>query len=122
MNLNNIFGSQDFTTSMVDGIPVLKLNIFRATIKDTQSFKSNLVQLLAANYRFIIIDFTDCAFIDSAIVGVMVTVLKDVRNKKGDILAITPPGTIKNMFGQTGLDRVIKNFGTKEEALASFSI
>jgi anti-sigma B factor antagonist len=107
---------------MIDGIPVLKFNMIRATLKETKPFKQNLVQLLAANHRFIIIDFTDCAFIDSAIVGVMVTVVKDVRNKKGDILSITPPGAIKNMFGQTGLNRVIKNFGTKEEALASLSI
>jgi anti-anti-sigma factor len=123
MNFNNTFDDfQDFTISMADGIPVLKFNMLRASIKETKAFKQNLVQLMAANHRFIIIDFSDCAFIDSAIVGVMVTLVKDIRNKKGDLLAITPPGTINNMFAQTGLDRVIKRFESLSSALASLSI
>lgn len=123
MNLNNTFDEfQDFTIAMADGIPVLKFNMLRATIKETKAFKQNLIQLMAANHRFIIIDFSDCAFIDSAIVGVMVTLVKDIRNKKGDLLAITPPGTINNMFAQTGLDRVIKRFESLSSALASLSI
>jgi anti-anti-sigma factor len=123
MNLNNTFDEfQDFTITMADGIPVLKFNMLRATIKETKVFKQNLVQLMAANHRFIIIDFSDCAFIDSAIVGVMVTIVKDFRNKKGDLLALTPPGTINNMFAQTGLDRVIKRFESLSSALASLSV
>ena len=122
MNLNNTFGSQDFTISMADGIPVLKFNMLRASIKETKAFKQNLIQLQAANHRFIIVDFSDCAFIDSAIVGVMVTLVKDIRNKKGDILAITSPGIINNMFAQTGLDRVIKKFESLPSAIASLSI
>jgi anti-sigma B factor antagonist len=123
MNLNNTFDEfQDFTITMADGIPVLKFNMLRATIKETKAFKQNLVQLMAANHRFIIIDFSDCAFIDSAIVGVMVTLVKEFRNKKGDLLALTPPGTINNMFAQTGLDRVIKRFESLSSALASLSV
>jgi len=123
MNLNNTFyDSQDFTISMADGIPILKFNMLRASIKETKAFKQNLIHLISANHRFIIIDFTDCAFIDSAIVGVMLTVVKDVRNNKGDILTIAPPGTINNMFAQTGLDRVFKKFDNLSSALASLSI
>ena len=122
MNLNNTFGSQDFTITMADGIPVLKFNMLRASIRETKAFKQNLIQLQASNHRFIIVDFTDCAFIDSAIVGVMVTFVKDIRDKNGDLLAITSPGTIKNMFSQTGLNRVIKNFESLSSALASLSI
>jgi anti-sigma B factor antagonist len=123
MSLNNTFDEfQDFTITMADGIPVLKFNMLRATIKETKAFKQNLVQLMAANHRFIIIDFSDCAFIDSAIVGVMVTLVKEFRNKKGDLLALTPPGTINNMFAQTGLDRVIKRFESLSSALASLSV
>lgn len=123
MNFNNTFDdSQDFTISMADGIPVLKFNMLRATLKETKEFKLNLVQLISSNHRFIIIDFTDCAFVDSAIIGVMLTVVKDVRNKKGDILTIAPTGTISNMFAQTGLDRVLKKFESLSSALASLSI
>ena len=122
MNLNNSSDWQDFIITMADGIPVLKFNMLRASIKETKAFKQNLIHLISANHRYIIIDFTDCAFIDSAIVGVMLTVVKDVRNNKGDILIITAPGTISNLFSQTGLDRVIKKFEELSSALASLSI
>ena len=118
---NNTFNSQDFTISMANGIPVLKFNMFRATIKETQVFKSNLIHLKSANHRFIIIDFTDCAFIDSAIVGVMLTEVKELRNMKGDILIIASPGAISNLFAQTGLDRVFKRFNNLSSALASLT-
>ena len=94
--------------------------MMRATVKEAKEFKLNLVQLTSANHRFIIIDFTDCAFVDSAIVGVMLTVVKDVRNKKGDILIIAPPGA--NTFAQTGLDRIFKKFDSLSSALASFNL
>lgn len=122
MALNTSFDSQDFIISMADGIPVLKFNMMRATVKEAKEFKLNLVHLTSANHRFIIIDFTDCAFVDSAIVGVMLTVVKDVRNKKGDILIIAPPGAINNTFAQTGLDRIFKKFDNLSSALASFNL
>ena len=122
MNNNNSADWQDFIITMADGIPVLKFNMLRASIKETKAFKQNLIHLISANHRYIIIDFTDCAFIDSAIVGVMLTVVKDVRNNNGDILTIAPPSTINNMFSQTGLDRVIKKFENLSSALASLSI
>lgn len=122
MNLNNSSDWQDFIITMADGIPVLKFNMFRATVKETQSFKSNLIHFKSANHRFIIIDFTDCAFIDSAIVGVMLTEVKELRNMKGDILIIASPGAISNLFSQTGLDRVFKKFNNLSSALASLSI
>lgn len=121
MKLNNTFESQDFIISIVDGIPVIKFNMFRATIKETQSFKSKLIHVKSANHRFIIIDFTECAFIDSAIVGVMLTEVKELRNVKGDILIIASPGAINNLFVQTGLDRVFKKFNNLSSAIASLS-
>ena len=122
MYLNNTFDSQDFIISKSNGIPVLKFNMVRATLKETQAFKLHLASLTSANHRFIILDFTDCAFIDSAIAGVMVTVAKELRNKKGDLLAIVPSGTINKMFIQTGFDRIIKKFSDLSSALASINI
>ncbi|HCY74617.1 MAG TPA: hypothetical protein DHV28_01730 [Ignavibacteriales bacterium] len=121
MNLNNTFDSQDFTVKITDGIPVLKFNMLRATVTEAKDFKHNLIRLISANHRFIIIDFTECAFIDSAIVGVMLTVVKDLRNNKGDLLAVVSPGTVNNVFARTGLDRIFKKFENVSDALASIN-
>ncbi len=121
MTLNNTFGSQDFTISITDGIPVLKFNMLRATVNEAKEFKNKLIQLISFNHRFIIIDFTYCAFIDSSIVGVMLTVVKDLRNSKGDLLAIVLPGTLNNVFASTGLDRIFKKFDNLPDALLSIN-
>lgn len=121
MNFNSTFDQEDFTISIADGIPVLKFNMLRATVREAKAFKQNLIHLISANHRFIIIDFTDCAFIDSAIVGVIVTLVKDLRNKQGDFLIVAPPGTISNLITQTGLDRIFKKFNNLTSALASIN-
>lgn len=121
MKLNNTFGSQDFTLSIKDGIPVLKFNMLRATVNEAKAFKINLINLITVNYRFIIIDFTKCAFIDSSIVGVMITVVKDLRIIKGDLLALVLPGTVYNIFASTGLDRIIEKFDNLPDALLSIN-
>ena len=121
MKLNNTFGSQDFRLSIKDGIPVLKFNMLRATVNEAKAFKNNLINLIAVNYRFIIIDFTKCSFIDSSIVGVMLTVVKDLRISKGDLLAIVLPGTLNSIFENTGLDRIFKKFETLPDALANIN-
>jgi len=121
MKINNSFEPEDFKVSITDGIPILKFNIFRATVKEVKPFQQHLTHLMSSNHRFIIIDFTDCAFIDSAIVGVMLTVIKDIRKNNGDIITVTSPGTVDTVFSQTGLNRIFKKFPSVSTALLSIN-
>jgi anti-anti-sigma factor len=121
MKLKNTFGQEDFAISMADCIPVLKFNMFRATINESKAFQQHLIHLMSSNRRFIIIDFTDCVFIDSTIAGVMVTLAKDFRKNKGDFILVTPPGAISKLFSQTGLDHIFKRFDSLTSALASIN-
>jgi anti-anti-sigma factor len=67
-----------------------------------------------------IIDFSECSFVDSAMVGVMINAVKEIRKLNGDIVTITPSGSINNIFAQTGLNKIFKQFDKLELALASF--
>jgi anti-sigma B factor antagonist len=120
MALKSYLGYDDFLIEMVDGIPVVKINIMRATVKEVKSFKQILDSLLAANHRKMIIDFSECSFVDSAMVGVMINAVKEIRKLNGDIVTITPSGSINNIFAQTGLNKIFKQFDKLELALASF--
>ena len=122
MNLKSTFGSEDFLIEMADGIPIIKINIMRATVKEVKFFKQILDSLVAANHRKIIIDFSYCNFVDSAIVGAMINAVKDIRRINGDIVTITPAGSINNIFAQTGLNKIFKQYENQQVALASFSI
>ena len=121
VRLKSTFGSEDFLIEKVKGIHIIKVNVIRATIREAEEFKQKLNSIILAEHYKIIIDFTNCHYVDSVIVGVMLTVVKTIRKNNGDILAITPPGSINNIFAQTGLDKIFKQFDTRENAIASFS-
>jgi len=78
--------------------------------------------IVEANQNKIIIDFADCQYVDSMIIGLMIINVKKVRKFEGDIRLVTPHENIINSFSQTRLDKIFKQFGTLEQALTSFSV
>lgn len=122
MKSNSIFDSEDFQIEIVNGVAIVKVNLPRTTFNKAEEFKQLLDTLLAAKHNKIIIDFSECHYIDSMIVGVMVKSVKSVRKKNGDILVITPSGSINVMFARTGLYKIFKQFWTIEKAIESFTL
>lgn len=122
MKSNSIFDSEDFQIKIVNGVAIVKVNLPRTTFNKAEEFKQLLDTLLAAKHIKIIIDFTECHYIDSMIVGVMVKEVKSFRKKDGDIFVITPSGNINVMFARTGLYKIFKQFWTIEKAIESFNV
>ncbi|MDO8551043.1 MAG: hypothetical protein Q7S39_12960 [Ignavibacteria bacterium] len=60
----------DFILEIVDGIAIEKLNMTRVTIKETKEFKETLNSLIINGHNKIIIDFSECDYVDSSIIGV----------------------------------------------------
>ena len=118
---NILFDSDDFTVDTRMGISIVKINIFRATHRDLNEFMRVLNLILETNPNKIIIDFGDCQFVDSMIIGIMIITVKKVRKFEGDIRLVIPHENIINTFYQTRLDKIFKQFGTLEQALTSFS-
>jgi anti-anti-sigma factor len=118
---NVLFDSDDFTVDTRMGISIVKINIFRATHRDLNEFMRALNLILETNPNKIIIDFGDCQFVDSMIIGIMIITVKKVRKFEGDIRLVIPNENIINTFYQTRLDKIFKQFGTLEQALISFS-
>ncbi len=112
--------SGDFTIELVGGIAIIKLNMMRATVKEAQEFKKTIQSVLHDGNNKIIIDFSECNFIDSSIIGVIVTFSKDLRNKGGEIKGIINERTLLNLFIQTGLEKIIHHYPNRELALSSF--
>lgn len=111
---------EDFTIENTNGIVIVKLNMLRATIKEAQEFKKILQRNIIEGKEKIIVDLSPCNFVDSAILGVIVTTAKELRLKGGDIRGIVSEGSVLNMFAQTGLEKVFKHYTSKELALLSF--
>lgn len=121
MHSDLLIDLEEFMTDVVDGIPILTINIKHPSFKDINEFKNSLNNILC-DYNKIIIDFSNCDFIDSVILGAVVIAHKQLQKQGGGILTITSPGKMRFLFGQTGIDRVIMNYDTKAEALESIRV
>jgi len=120
MKLPSVFDHEHFIVEFENGISILKIKIPRATFKEAEDFDQVLKSIVLTKHYKIIVDFSDCQYADSMIIGMMVNTVKTVRLKKGDIFVITPTSSIKVMFARTGLFKIFKQFWTKEEAIEGF--
>lgn len=121
MNLNTVSSQEDFLVDIIEGISVIKVNSLNASLKEAKNLKQIFDSLINANHFKFIIDFSQTRFIDSAFTSVMINAVKEVRKLKGDIIAITPKGSINNIFVQTKLNIIFKQFETLDNALISFA-
>lgn len=115
------FGLEDFQRELIGDVVIEKVNITRATFKEAQEFKDRIVFDIAANNHKIIIDLSNCDYIDSTFLGVLVVVLKKMAEKGGEIKYIIPQPSALYLFKITGLYSVLNLYRNVEEAMISFA-
>ena len=96
------------------------VNITRATTKEAEEFKQILLQDIESGWRKIVVDVTECEFIDSTFLGSLVVSLKRITASGGDLRLVGFQPVVNSMFQLTRLDRVFESFFTREEAIKSF--
>jgi len=121
MKSKSIFDLEHFQIDIKNRISIITIKTPRATFEEAEEFNEVLQSLVLTKYNKIIVDFSDCVFADSMIIGIMVKTVKAIRQKNGDIFVITPTISIKVMFARTGLYKIFKQFWTREEAIEGFS-
>jgi anti-sigma B factor antagonist len=111
----------DLVLDIVDGIAIQQINLIRLTMNDTQGFKLSLNSIIMDGFNKIIIDFSNCTYIDSSVIGLLITFTKELRKSGGDIKLIVPRnGSVLNIFVQTSLNKIFLQFPDRQKALDSF--
>ncbi len=112
----------DFIVEQAENnICLITVNISRATLKETEKFKTLLFDKIQIGIKNVIVDLSQCEFIDSTFLGSLVVSLKKTTSKGGDLRLIGFRPDVETMFELTRLYRVFESFKTKEEAINSFS-
>ncbi len=99
-------------------VEIVDLN--RATLSEADEFKQRLAENIENGYKKIIVDLTDCEFIDSTFLGALVISLKKVTSLGGDLRLVGFQPAVHSMFELTRMYRVFETFNTKEDAILSF--
>ncbi len=111
----------DFTKEKYGDVLVEVVSLTRATLKEAEEFKLTLSQDIEEGVKKIVVDISDCEFIDSTFLGALVVSLKKITSLGGDLRLVGFKPAVHSMFELTRMYRVFESYKTKEEAIQSFS-
>ncbi len=111
----------DFTKEVINSVSLFKVNILRATMNEAEEFKFTLSEEINNGVKNLVVDLSECEYIDSTFLGTLVVTLKKVTTQGGDLRLIGFKPAVRSMFELTRMYRVFETFETKDEAIKSFS-
>lgn len=110
-----------FSRKFVGDVLVEKVNFLRATIKEATIFRDRIYETIAMKQYKIVIDLSNCEFIDSTFLGALVMILKRITEKGGELKLVVPGSDAFEIMNTMGLYRVFNNYKSEIDALQSFS-
>ena len=110
----------DFEKQLSGDILIEKVNLARATTVEASIIKKRLFEDVHLSKKKIIVDMSNCHFIDEIFLGALVVSLKRSREAGGNIKVVLDPSVAKKTTNITGFLKVIENFSSVEDALKSF--
>ncbi len=113
--------NEDFRQLHVSDVVIEVVNLSRATFREASELKKQLDELLKQNYKKIIVDISQCEFIDSTFLGVLVLALKSSARIGGDIRLVKPDEIVKALMEKAGTLNVFNMYDNLEEAIKSYS-
>lgn len=84
-------------------------------------FKDELLKQVPSDKTKLILDFQEVNFIDSACLGALISIVRTLRNRGGDVLLFGLQNEVRSIFQITRLDKVFKVFETRQDALTACS-
>ena len=107
-----------FSVELIRGVPVVATPE-DIDITNAAGLRAALLQSAALGTGALVVDMTRTQFCDTAGLHALVAAHKRARAEGGRVLIVLPGATVLRIFSITGLDDVIPNFLSLEEALAS---
>ena len=111
----------DFERTTNNKVVVLNVNLLRATLKEAEEFKNQLMEEISKGNKKIVVNLSRCEFIDSTFLGSLVVALKKVTGSGGDLRLVGFQPAVSSMFELTRMYRVFESFKSPEEAVKSFN-
>jgi anti-anti-sigma factor len=111
----------NFIQTVEGDIIIEKVNLTRATLKEAISFKEILQNDIEKKFKKIVIDISQCEFVDSTFLGALIFALREMNKAGGQLKIIQPSELFKAFLERTMVFESLKPFVSIEEAKASFN-
>jgi anti-sigma B factor antagonist len=106
-----------FLVEVVGGVPVVTTPE-EIDITSAPGLRTALLDAAAHGPGPVVVDMSGTQFCDSAGLHVLIRAHKQARAAGDDVLVVIAATAVLRIFAISGLDRIIPNFSTLEEALA----
>lgn len=110
----------DFLKETRGDVLVVYVNITRATMREAEEFKKVLSDHIEVGWKKIVVDLSECEFIDSTFLGSLVVSLKKITALGGDLRLVGFQPAVHSMFELTRMYRVFETFKDNLDAVKSF--
>jgi anti-anti-sigma factor len=101
-------------------VTVVEVFLTRATLNKAVNFKDFINDLIDNGANKLVIDLGICEYIDSTFLGALVSTLKKVNKKGGDLRLVYNQEIPSLVFVLTRMDKVFKIFENLDKAIESF--
>ena len=88
-------------------------------METAEDLESRLAGGAADPSRPLVVDLTQCEFIDSVGLSALLQGAKPLQNGEANVAFVTPGGVVRRLLELTAVDRTIPVFNNREEACAS---
>lgn len=110
---------EDFEKIVIKDIFIEKVNLTRATYKEAGELKKILDEDIEKKFRKVIVDLSQCEFIDSTFLSVLVLALKKISSISGEIRLVKPKSVVRALMEKSGTLNIFNTYDTLDEAVES---
>lgn len=111
---------EDFEKKIEKDIVVEVVNLSRATWKEAIEFKKILEEDVEKKFRKLIVDISQCEFLDSTFLGALVLAKKSLNKIGGELKIVEPPSVFKVLREKTSTLQVFDTYKSLDDAIESF--
>ena len=111
---------EDFEKKIEKDIVIEVVNLSRATWKEANQFKVILQEDVEKKFRKLVVDISQCEFLDSTFLGTLVLAKRSINKIGGELKIVEPPSVFKVLREKTSTLQVFDSYKSLEDAVNSF--
>ncbi len=109
----------DYLRENIEDIHVISVNLERASFMEAKDFQNILELDIEQGGKNLVVDLSNCKYIDSVFIGAIIFSLRKLVAKEGNIKLIKPSVTEMNI-GSLNSFRIFDIYDDKKDAMKSF--
>jgi len=110
----------DFKSVFYGDVLVERVQMLRATKREAEFFNKKLNSHIEKRLYKIVIDLSECEFLDSSFLGALVFNLKNIERAGGEIKLVEPANTYQGLLEKTGTFKIFNTYKSIKDAVESF--